>query len=143
SLLQAYGIAQGASNAVDTTHALDEHFESLYTGLRLQPPPGGSFKESLEHLLDQALRFPFPAHPLFEVEVRRSVLRRVWGVVEKAVAEPDGRIGMERNVRDDVRRIVQPLQLGVCGEGHFVASEHWRNHFERLMARDNVQSPTV
>ncbi|TVS08255.1 MAG: hypothetical protein EA417_23150 [Gammaproteobacteria bacterium] len=143
SLQQAYGIAQGVSNAVDTTHALDEHFESLYTGLRFQPPPGGSFRESLEHLLGQALAFEFPAHPLFEAEIRRPVLKRIWAVMEQAVATPDGRIGMDRAVRDDVRRVVQPLKLGNCGEAHLVLNEHWRGHFERQMARHGTQQPTV
>lgn len=143
SLQQAYGIAQGVSNAVDTMHALDEHFESLYTGLRFQPPPGGSFRESLEHLLGQALAFEFPGHPAFETEIRRSVLKRVWAVIEQAVATPDGRIGMDRSVRDDVRRVVQPLQLGTCGEAHLVLNEHWRGHFEQQMARHGTQQPTV
>ena len=143
TLQQAYGIAQGASNAIDTTHDLDEHFESLLPGLRLQPPPGGGFRESLEHLLDQALSFQFPAHPAFEREVRRTGLRKVWAVIEQAVDSPDGRIGMERNVRDDVKRIAPPLNLGTCGEAHLVLSEHWRTHFERKLAEHTVQNPTV
>lgn len=143
TLQQAYGIAQGASNAIDTTHDLDEHFESLLPGLRLQPPPGGGFRESLEHLLDQALSFQFPAHPVFEGEVRRTGLKKVWAVIEQAVDSPDGRIGMERNVRDDVRRIAPPLNLGTCGEAHLVLSEHWRTHFERKLAEHKLQNPTV
>jgi len=143
TLQQVYGIAQGASNAIDTTHDLDEHFESLLPGLRLQPPPGGGFRESLGHLLDQALSFQFPAHPAFEGEVRRAGLKKVWAVIEQAVDSPDGRIGMERNVRDDVRRIVQPLNLGTCGEAHLVLTEHWRTHFERKLAEHKVNNPTV
>lgn len=143
TLQQAYGIAQGATNAVDTTHDLDEHFESLYTGLHLQPPPGGGFRESLEHLLNQALSAQFPAHPMFESEVRKAALRRVWTVVEQAVDASDGRIGMERTARDDVRRVVQPLNLGTCGEAHLVLNDHWRNHFEQKLAQYKVQNPTV
>ena len=143
ALQQAYGIAQGASNAIDTTHTLDEHFESLCSGLRLQPPPGGGFRESLEHLLDQALAFQYPGHPKFEGEIRRTAVKKVWALIEQAVAEHDGRIGMERSLRDDVRRIVQPLKLGTCGEAHLVLNDHWRNHFERVMAREKVSNPTV
>lgn len=143
TLQQAYGIAQGASNAIDTTHDLDEHFESLFPGLKLQPPPGGGFRESLEHLLNQALSFQFPAHPAFESEIRKAGLKKVWAVIEQAVDSPDGRIGMERNVRDDVRRVVQPLSLGTCGEAHLVLSEHWRTHFERKLAEHKVTNPTV
>lgn len=143
ALKQAYGIAQGLDSAIHTTHSLDEHFQSLYGGLRLQPPPGGSFKQSLEHLLDQALDGQYPAHPKFEIEVKRGGLRRAWGVLEKAVDSPDGRYGMERSQRDEIRRIVQPLKLADCGEGHLALSDHWRNHIERLMAGKGVATPTV
>jgi hypothetical protein len=143
ALQQAYGISQAAHTAVDTTHELDQHFESLHAGLRLQPPPGGGFKESLEHLLDQALNFQFPAHPMFGAEVRKPALKKAWSVIEQAVDSSDGRTGMDRAIRDEVRRIVEPLRLAQCGEGHLHLSDHWRNHFERKLAEHQVQSPTV
>jgi hypothetical protein len=143
AMQQAYGISQAAQTAVDTTHQLDQHFESLYAGLQLQPPPGGGFKESLEHLLDQALSFQFPAHPKFEGEIRKPSLKKAWGVIEGAIDTPDGRIGMDRSVRDEVRRIVQPLRLAQCGEAHLHLGDHWRNHFERKLAEHQVQNPTV
>jgi hypothetical protein len=143
ALEQAYGISQAAPSAFDTTHELDQHFESLHAGLRLQPPPGGGFKESLEHLLDQALTFQFPAHPIFAAEVRKTGLKKAWAVIELAVDSPDGRTGMDRAIRDEVRRIVEPLRLAQCGEGHLHLSDHWRNHFERKLAEHRVHSPTV
>lgn len=143
ALKQAYGIAQGTDSHIDTTHSLDEHFLSLYDGPRLQPPPGGDFKQSLEHLLDQALSSQYPAHPKFAIEVKRGGLRRAWGVLQQAVDTSDGRYGMERSHRDEIKGIVQPLKLADCGEGHLVLSDHWRNHIERMMARDDVVTPTV
>lgn len=143
ALDQAYGIALGATNAVNTTLSLDEHFESLYTGLRLLPPPGGCFHDSLEHLLDQALSHQFFAHPHFEGEVRKAALKRVWQVIEQAAETSDKRIGMDKSVRDDVRRIVGPLQLGECGEAHFVLWERWHTHLTRKLAEHEVQNPTV
>jgi hypothetical protein len=143
SLKQAYGIAQGADSAVHTSHALDDHFQSLCTGLRLLPPPGGSFKESLEHLLDQALASQFPAHPRFEGDVKRPGLRRAWEVLQSAVDSADGRAGIERSQRDEIRRIVQPLHLATCGEAHLSLSDHWRNHFARMMAAAGVSAPSV
>lgn len=143
ALKQAYGIAQGAEAHIDTTHSLDEHFMSLYDGLRLQPPPGGDFKQSLEHLLDQALSSQYPTHPKFTSEVKRGGLRRAWAVLGNAVNTSDGRYGMERSHREEIRGIVEPLKLANCGEGHLVLSDHWRNHIERMMARDEVTTPTV
>lgn len=143
SLKQAYGIAQGADSAIHTSHALDEHFQSLFSGLRLLPPPGGSFKESIEHLLDQALGNQYPSHPKFEGEIRRVGLRHAWDVLEKAVDSADGRYGMERNQRDEIRRIVQPLNLATCGEAHLSLNDYWRNHFMQKMAAAGVTSPSV
>jgi hypothetical protein len=143
SLKQAYGIAQGADNMIHTTHALDEHFRPLFRGLNLQPPPGGSFKDSIENLLDQALGNQYPGHPKFEGEIRRPGLRRAWEVLEKAIDSADGRYGMERSQRDEIRRIVQPLNLAQCGEAHLAIGDHWRNHFMQKMSASGVVSPTV
>lgn len=143
ALKQAYGIAQGTDSHIDTTHSLDDHFLSQHDGLRLQPPPGGEFKPSLEHLLDQALSSQYPAHPRFEIEVKRGGLRRARAVLESAVDTPDGRYGMERSHREEIRGIAEPLKLAQCGEGHLVLSDHWRNHIDQMMARDAVATPTV
>jgi len=142
ALKQAYGIAQGTGTDVHTSHTLDEHFQSLANGLRLQPPPGGGFKESVEHLLDQALAHQYPAHPKFEGEVRRSGLKRSLDALREAVESADGRAGLGSQ-RDEIRRIVQPLRLATCGEAHLSLEEHWRTHFTRKMAAERVDNPTV
>lgn len=142
ALKQAYGIAQGTGNDVHTSHTLDEHFQSLASGLRLQPPPGGGFKESVEHLLDQALAHQYPAHPKFEGEIRRLGLKRSLDALREAVESADRRAGLG-NQRDEIRRIVQPLKLATCGEAHLSLEEHWRTHFTRKMAAEHVDNPTV
>lgn len=143
SLKQAYGIAQGTTTDVHTSHALDEHFQPLASGLRLQPPPGGSFKESIEHLLDQAMESQYPAHPRFEGDVRRTGLKRALDVLRDAVDSSDGRAAMERNHRDEIRRIVQPLRLATCGEAHLSLNDDWKTHFTRKLAAEGVANPTV
>jgi len=143
ALKHAYGIAQGTGNDVHTSHTLDEHFQSLASGLRLQPPPGGGFKESVEHLLDQALAHQYPAHPKFEGEVRRAALKWSLDALREAVDSPNGRADLERGRRDEIRRIVQPLNLARCGEAQLSPEDHWRTHFTRKMAAEGVKNPTV
>src|SRR3546814_2744598 len=50
---------------------------------------------------------------------------------------------MERNQRDEIRRIAQPLNLATCGEAHLSLSDHWRNHFMQKMSAAGVTSPSV
>lgn len=142
ALKQAYGIAQGTGSDVHTSHTLDEHFQSLASGLQLQPPPGGGFKESVEHLLDQTLAHQYPGHPKFEGEIRRPGLKRSLDALREAVESADGRAGLGSQ-REEIRRIVQPLKLATCGEAHLSLEEHWRTHFTRKMAAERVDNPTV
>lgn len=144
NLKAVYGIAQGTSDAVHTTFALDEHFESMATGLRLRPPPGGTFKSSVQNLAEQALEFQFPGHPKFEGElIKRQALKRAWEALRAAVDSPDGRYGMERAYRDEIRRVVIPLNLATCGEAHLHVGDYWRNHFTQKMSAAGVLNPTV
>lgn len=143
SLKAAYGIAQGSSDAVNTTFALDDHFESLATGLRLRPPPGGTFRNSVMNLADQALEYQFPGHPKFDGEVKRPGLKRAWEALKGAIDSPEGRHVMERSYRDEIRRIVVPMQLASCGDVHLIPADHWRNHFTQKMSAAGVLNPTV
>jgi hypothetical protein len=143
TLLAAYGISSMHTDAVDTSHDLDQHFVSLNPALTLQPPVGATFKDALDHLFAQALAHQFPAHPPFDVEVRRPGLRRVLEVVQQAAQARDGRVEVERSQRDEVRRLAVPLQLGDMGETHFVLRDAWKSHFLRKQAEEGMPGLTV
>jgi hypothetical protein len=143
TLLAAYGISSMPTDAIDTSHDLDQHFISLNPALTLQPPVGATFKDALEHLFGQALTHQFPAHPPFEVEVRRPGLRRVLEVMQQATQARDGRVEVERSQRDEVRRIAVPLQLGDMGETHFVLRDEWKSRFLRKQAEEGMPGLTV
>src|SRR5690606_28868586 len=63
--------------------------------------------------------------------------------LREAVDSPNGRADLERGRRDEIRRIVQPLNLARCGEAQLSPEDHWRNHFTRRMAAEGVENPTV
>jgi len=142
-LLAAYGITKVMDPAIDTAHDLDEHFQSLNPHLKLQPPVGAGFKDSLEHLFTQALEHQHPDHPRFEGEVKRAGLRRVLDVVRQAAQGKDGRVEVEKALRDEVRRIAVPLKLGEMGETHFVLRDDWKSELLRKQAQDGVKELTV
>jgi hypothetical protein len=142
-MLAAYGVSAMDREAIDTSHSLDEQFISLNPALTQQPPVGASLKDELDQLFSQALAYQFPAHPHFEGEVRRNALDRVRDVIERATQARDGRVEVERGLRDEVRRIAVPLRLGDMGETHFVLRDEWRSRFLRKKAEDGATSLTV
>ena len=57
-------------------------------------------KDAVSALLDSLFAYTYPAHPLFEQEVRVAALRRVLEEVQRAAVQPDQRILVEdRSVR--------------------------------------------
>jgi hypothetical protein len=75
--------------------------------------------------------------------VRRNALDRVKDIIQKATQARDGRVEVERGVRDEVRRIAVPLRLGDMGETHFVLRDEWSSRFLRKKAGEGVTSITV
>lgn len=142
-LLAAYGISKIDEKAIDTSHDLDEHFLSLNPHLKVQPPVGAGFKDCLEHLFAQALEHQHPDHPRFEGEVKRGGLRRVLEVVRQAAQVTDGRVEVDKRVREEVRRIAVPLKLADMSETHFVLRDEWKSEFLRKQAQDGVKELTV
>lgn len=130
----AYGIASPAPGTLDGTHNLADHFQSLDPTFQPKPPVGSNLKEGFLHLLDQALKHQFPAHPLFETEIKTANLRRVLEEVSRAVQTSDGRIPVDKTQRLLLKQITNPLKLGEMHETHFVLGNHWKTHFERKIA---------
>ncbi len=142
-LLAAYGISHVDSGAVDHSHELDEHFVSLNPRCQLRPPVAARFQDALEHLFGQALAAQYRDHPEFGIEVKRPALRRVLEVVENAAADPEGRVEIPRNVRDEMRAIAVPLEIGDMGETHFKLGRRWFDELDRKHARHGGDPMTV
>lgn len=133
-LFVAYGLDLPNVESIDTSHDLSEHFISLQPGFTPQPPVAPTLKGAMENLFDQALAHQFPAHPYFEAETKIGPLKKVSEVVCEAARTADGRIPVDRSVRQLVRQIANPLMLGEMAETHFVIGQHWKNLFTRKAA---------
>ena len=103
----------------------ESHFQSLFPTLVLQRPVGANLGEALEHLLDQALSHQFPKHPKFGQEIKLGKdLRQVLEVCQEAARTPDGRVFVEdKAVRQKLKNICNPLELGQMSETHFVLEQ--------------------
>jgi len=129
----AYGSAKPEPGSLSEGLSLGEreHFGTLDVSFELVPPVGANLKDAFDHLLDQALRFQFPAHPQFEPETKLnpSALKKVLSVIEQATQAEGGRVAVDRELRKDTRLIANPLKLGEMHETHFLLGMHWKNHF--------------
>lgn len=135
-LMGAYGVDVPPPGSVDAAHAPAEHFQSLDPAFTPQPPVGADLHRAFVHLLGQMLTSQFPAHPEFGIEAEKiGVLRRIHELVGSAIANPEGRIPVDRPRRAEMLQVAVPLRLGEMGETHFVIGRHWFSHFDRKVER--------
>jgi hypothetical protein len=138
----AYGIATPEHGSIDPALKLEgrEHFESLGPSFDLAVPVGANLREAFEHLLNQSLKFQFPAHPQFDPEAKLNtpMLKRVFSVIEQATQAEDGRVAVDQPARKEMRLVANPLRLGEMAETHFVLGVHWKNHFLKKEAEHQM-----
>lgn len=128
----AYGVAPDPSGMVDPSIELADRFQSLDRRFRPQPPAAASLRDALNGLLDQIQSWRFPKHPRFEIDVVRTKdLRNVLKVALEAAHAPQGRVEVEKELRQTMRQIANPLGLGQMHEAAFVLTDKWRNELTR------------
>ena len=142
-LLAAYGISRTGTDAIDDSPELEGHFISLNPGVELRPPVAANIGDALRDVFGQALAACFPDHPEFGTDVRRAGLRHVLEVVERAVSHPEQRVEVERQVRNEVRHIAEPLRLGKMGDVHFVLGRDWPDELDRKHAQHGSGTMSV
>ena len=136
-LERAYGV-RPSEGSMDSG-ALGGPLESLDDSFSPRPPVAPTLGQALEGLVHQALASQYPAHPqLGEDEVKAGRVRKVRDEVLRAIADPNGRIEVERVLRADMKRIAEGLKLGEQGDGPFLLGRHWPDHFARLQAKEQA-----
>lgn len=140
----AYGISTEPRDAVSNPLTADQQFQSLDPTLSPRPPVGADFHSAFESLLGQLFAHQYPAHPEFEIEIKASVIKKVWPEVQKAI-ESSGQRGFvqDTSTRKLVRAVVNPCQLGQMGETHLLIEPHWQSRFAQHHAREGGGAITV
>jgi hypothetical protein len=139
----AYGIRPDTDQCVGTAVAAEDKLVSLDT-FRPQMPVGATMKDAVTALLDRLFEYRYPAHPVFEQEVKTATLRRVLDRVQSAAQQPDQRLFVEdASDRRHLLALAGPLRLGTMGQTHFVLSNAWAEHFARMHAQANGGAFTV
>ena len=145
AIQEAYGAARATPGTLAEDAAHDRFLVSMDTGFSPANPVGADLGAAFMNLLDQAFAAAYPGHPRFEpseTEVTARDLAAVYAHVERAVADPDGRVRLEGDNIAAVRRVANPLGVGFAAETHFLFGDDrfspWAAEFERAAARDGV-----
>lgn len=141
---QAYGAATPAPGALLEDPAHVEVLYSLDPEYLPQPPVGATLGAGFKQLVNRAFESSYPAHPRFEpedTEVRIADLKAVAAALEAASAEPEGRAQYPGDSRP-VRRVANPLEVGLAGETHFLFGDgrfgHWGAILERGLSKAGI-----
>jgi len=142
---EAYGAAAPSVGTLADDAGHDRVLVSLDRAFSPAAPVGADLNAAFGNLLDQAWESSYPGHPLFEppdVAVTVRELAAVYAHVERAVADPDGRVRLEGEIAA-VRRVANALGVGTAGETHFLFGDdrfgRWGGEFERAAARESLQ----
>ena len=119
---ECYGAAAPSPGTLADGGSDDRILVSLDPGFAPAAPVGASLGAAFANLVNQAFSTSYPDHPRFEppdVEVTSRDLAAVYAHVQRAVADPDGRVRLEGDIAA-VRRVANALGVGTAGETHFL-----------------------
>lgn len=144
ALRRAYGVA--SDNGVDLGPPSDEQVMTLARGLRLSLQVGQGFKDAFQRLSDLLLAHRYPAHPDFDPNGSRRLLtlkelEAVAETVDHAAQDKVGRHEPPKQHIGVLKKIANPLRLGVMHEASFVLSREWPDFLDRKAG--NRQQVTV
>jgi hypothetical protein len=137
ALRRAYGVAS-PDDADLGTRAADQVL-TLARGLEPRIAAGQGMRGAFEGFCGQLLSHRFPAHPDFDPngsgrELKPAELETVLSVVELAAQDKVGRCEVPRGDIATLKKIANPLKLGVMHEAAFVLLHEWPDLINRKAA---------
>ncbi|MEZ6036550.1 MAG: phage resistance protein [Planctomycetota bacterium] len=144
ALEMAYGIQEEKPNMLGPSLEVGERFQCLHASQgTMSRPVAPNLRVAMEKLADQMLSIEYPKHPVFDLEIKGTVLRRIFDWVQRAARDPMHRVVVDRERRREVKAVVEPLELASMGEDALVLGEYWRSHFDRQAALQKGEPITV
>jgi hypothetical protein len=145
AIQECYGAAAPSPGTLAPDGSGERILVSLDPGFSPAAPVGADLGAAFGNLIDQAFGATYPGHPRFEpadAEVTGRELAAVYAHVQRAVADPDGRVRLEGDITG-VRRVANAIGVGLAGETHFLFGDDrfnpWGAEFERAAARAGLQ----
>jgi hypothetical protein len=138
ALRRAYGVS--SPEPADLGSRADEQVLSLLPGLELRIQVGQGLRGAFERLCFQLLDHLFPRHPDFDqngkgASLRDAELETVVRVVDMAAQDKVGRYEVPGADIATMKKIANPLKLGVMHEAAFVLGHDWPQLIEREAAQ--------
>ena len=122
AIQECYGAAAPTPGTLAEDGAHDRVLVSLDPSFSPAAPVGADLAAAFGNLIDQAFSATYPGHPRFEpadVEVTVRDLAAVYAHVERAVADPDGRVRLEGDIAGGPPGRQRPAGR-TAGETHFL-----------------------
>jgi hypothetical protein len=134
ALRRAYGVISATDEDLGPRAA--EQVLTLIRDLPLRIQGGQGMRKALDGCCSQLLSHRFPAHPDFDpngsgAPLRSTELEKVLTVVELAAQDPVGRYEVPRPDIPTVKKIANPLKIGIMHESAFVLSREWPDLLSR------------
>ena len=128
ALRRAYGVISATDDDLGPRAA--EQVLALARDLDPRIQAGQGMRTAFEGCCGQLLSHRFPAHPDFDpngrgVTLKLSELDTVLGAVEQAAQDKVGRYEVPRADIPTVKKIANPLKIGIMHEAAFVLSREW------------------
>ena len=145
AIQECYGAAAPTPGTLAPGGGDERILFTLDPGFSPAAPVGADLGAAFGNLIDQAFSTTYPGHPRFEpgdVDITVRDLAAVYAHVQRAMADPDGRVRLDGDITG-VRRVANVLGVGLAGETHFLFGDDrfspWGAEFERAAARDGLQ----
>ena len=128
ALRRAYGVISDTGD--DLGPRAGEQVLTLARDLTLRIQGGQGMRTAFDGFCSQLLAHRFPAHPDFDPNARGVALKPneldvVLGVVEQAAQDKVGRREVPRHDIPTLKKIANPLRIGIMHESAFVLSREW------------------
>lgn len=143
AILCAYGVVSRTNPLIDPANSLTEHYRCLDRSVPIKPTTRPTLGEALDELCDQIFCGLYPGHPEFEAHISSTQLKTTWSEIQRALADPNGRINVEKAHRKTLRNVANALQLGTMHESHFTLDDYWRKQLDRHLNQKDDGSATV
>jgi hypothetical protein len=142
ALRRAYGVS--SHDGADLGPLAHEPVMTLVRGLEPRMLAGQGLRSAFERLCFQLLDYRYPLHPDFDPngrghDLRPAELDTVVAAVDKAAQDKVGRYEVPRGDVATLKKIANPLKLGVMHEQAFVLGHAW----PELLNKKSAGAPEV